>query len=126
MSPIEHEWHIVGQRIARDLRPVASTDELWLRIQTIWNTLPQTDIISFHAEIVKVEIGGVAIYRHFGEFRRAKSYCHLYGDQGQRQAYIAPFHDEFRGPRSDYVRQVALETTTTTSHQWKDFQPMAY
>ncbi|GFY24527.1 uncharacterized protein TNCV_1015731 [Trichonephila clavipes] len=44
MSPFEHEWDIVGRRIARDLRPVASTDELWLRIQTIWNTLPQTDI----------------------------------------------------------------------------------
>ncbi|GFV05571.1 hypothetical protein TNCV_227821 [Trichonephila clavipes] len=44
MSPIEHEWDIVGRRIARDLRPVASTDELWLRIQTIWNTLPQTGV----------------------------------------------------------------------------------
>ncbi|GFV32814.1 transposable element Tc1 transposase [Trichonephila clavipes] len=45
MSPIEHEWDIVvGGRLARDLRPVVSTDELWLRIQTIWNTLPQADI----------------------------------------------------------------------------------
>ncbi|GFT92600.1 transposable element Tc1 transposase [Trichonephila clavipes] len=44
LSPIEHVWDIVGWRLARDLRPVASTDELWLRIQTIWNTLPQTDI----------------------------------------------------------------------------------
>ncbi|GFU42932.1 hypothetical protein TNCV_3140891 [Trichonephila clavipes] len=26
----------------------------------------------------------VAIYRPFGEFRRAKSYCHLYGAQSQR------------------------------------------
>ncbi|GFX48352.1 hypothetical protein TNCV_4613501 [Trichonephila clavipes] len=26
-----------------------------------------------------------------------------------------PCHDEFRGPRSDYVRQVALATTTTTA-----------
>ncbi|GFV85904.1 uncharacterized protein TNCV_1422071 [Trichonephila clavipes] len=26
----------------------------------------------------------------FGEFRRAKSYCHLYGAQGQRQAYLLP------------------------------------
>ncbi|GFW10194.1 hypothetical protein TNCV_1849111 [Trichonephila clavipes] len=42
----------------------------------------------FLAEIVEVEIGGVAIYRPFGEFRRAKSYCHLYGAQGQRQAYF--------------------------------------
>ncbi|GFU75863.1 hypothetical protein TNCV_1653211 [Trichonephila clavipes] len=25
---------------------------------------------------------------------------------------LAPCHDEFRGPRSDYVRQVALATTT--------------
>ncbi|GFW16337.1 hypothetical protein TNCV_4265021 [Trichonephila clavipes] len=32
--------------------------------------------------------GGVAIYRPFGEFRRAKSYCHLYGAQGQQQAYL--------------------------------------
>ncbi|GFW45100.1 hypothetical protein TNCV_716021 [Trichonephila clavipes] len=40
----------------------------------------------FNAEIVEVEIGGVAIYHRFGEFRRAKSYSHLYGAQGQRQA----------------------------------------
>ncbi|GFX72809.1 hypothetical protein TNCV_4064041 [Trichonephila clavipes] len=34
--------------------------------------------------------GRVAIYRLFGEFRRAKSYCHLYGAQGQRQVYFLP------------------------------------
>ncbi|GFV97120.1 uncharacterized protein LOC103524116 [Trichonephila clavipes] len=44
----------------------------------------------FHAEIVELEIGGVAIYRPLGKFRRAKSYCHLYGAQGQRQAYFQP------------------------------------
>ncbi|GFW49163.1 hypothetical protein TNCV_332561 [Trichonephila clavipes] len=43
---------------------------------------------SYHAEVVEVEIGGVAIYRPFGEFRRTKSYCHLYGAQSQRQAYL--------------------------------------
>ncbi|GFV54701.1 uncharacterized protein TNCV_3844201 [Trichonephila clavipes] len=43
--------------------------------------------LQFHVEIVEVEIGGVAICP-FGEFRRAKSYCHLYGAQGQRQAYL--------------------------------------
>ncbi|GFT20931.1 hypothetical protein TNCV_3130851 [Trichonephila clavipes] len=32
--------------------------------------------------------GGVAIYHPFGEFRRAKLYCHLYGAQGQRQTYL--------------------------------------
>ncbi|GFW85981.1 uncharacterized protein TNCV_1967891 [Trichonephila clavipes] len=42
------------------------------------------------SKIVEVEIGAVTIYRPFGEFRRANSYCHLYGAQGlgQRQAYF--------------------------------------
>ncbi|GFW06043.1 uncharacterized protein TNCV_4478371 [Trichonephila clavipes] len=44
--------------------------------------------LQFHAKIVNVEIGGVAIYRPFGEFHRANSYWHLYGGQGQRQAYF--------------------------------------
>ncbi|GFX48330.1 DNA-directed RNA polymerase subunit alpha [Trichonephila clavipes] len=43
---------------------------------------------SFHAEIVEVEIGGIALYRPFREFRQANSYCHLYGAQVQRQAYF--------------------------------------
>ncbi|GFX12879.1 uncharacterized protein TNCV_1976171 [Trichonephila clavipes] len=43
-------------------------------------------LLQFHAKIVEVEIGGVAIYRPFGEFRQANSYCHLYG--AQRQAYF--------------------------------------
>ncbi|GFX53186.1 uncharacterized protein TNCV_361811 [Trichonephila clavipes] len=42
----------------------------------------------FHANIVEVDVGGDAIYRPFGEFRRANSYCHLYGVQGQRQAFF--------------------------------------
>ncbi|GFY11819.1 uncharacterized protein TNCV_1530111 [Trichonephila clavipes] len=46
--------------------------------------------IQFHDKIVEVEISGGAIHRPFGEFLRAKSYCHLYGAQGldQRQAYF--------------------------------------
>ncbi|GFY09472.1 hypothetical protein TNCV_4321511 [Trichonephila clavipes] len=47
-------------------------------------------IKGFHAEIGEVEVGGVAIYRPFGEFRRAKSYGLLYGAQGQRQAFLQP------------------------------------
>ncbi|GFU49398.1 uncharacterized protein TNCV_2161961 [Trichonephila clavipes] len=60
---------------------------LWVesRVQGTGEYFPP---LQFHAEIVEVEIGGVAIYRPFGEFRRAKSYCHLYGAQGQRQAYL--------------------------------------
>ncbi|GFX76634.1 hypothetical protein TNCV_3163521 [Trichonephila clavipes] len=44
----------------------------------------------FHAEIVEAEIDGVAIYRPFKEFLQAITYCHLYGTQGQRQAYFLP------------------------------------
>ncbi|GFV91112.1 transposable element Tcb1 transposase [Trichonephila clavipes] len=44
MSPIEHVWDLVGRRLARDPRPAASKDELLLRIQAIWNSLPQADI----------------------------------------------------------------------------------
>ncbi|GFU38866.1 hypothetical protein TNCV_3539911 [Trichonephila clavipes] len=62
-----------------------------------WNGLTVDDfvvvvfVVGFsHGEIAEVEIGGVAINRSFGEFRRANSYCHLYGaqDLGQRQAYF--------------------------------------
>ncbi|GFY29659.1 uncharacterized protein TNCV_1812391 [Trichonephila clavipes] len=44
--------------------------------------------LQFRVEIVEVVIGCVAIYRTFGEFRRANSFCHLYGGQGQRQVYF--------------------------------------
>ncbi|GFW75743.1 hypothetical protein TNCV_4429261 [Trichonephila clavipes] len=44
MSPIEHVWDLVGWRFARDPRLAASKDELLLRIQAIWNFLPQADI----------------------------------------------------------------------------------
>ncbi|GFW51605.1 uncharacterized protein TNCV_4212811 [Trichonephila clavipes] len=37
-----------------------------------------------HGKIVEVEIGGITIYRPFGEFRRANSYCHLYKPIGTR------------------------------------------
>ncbi|GFY35910.1 uncharacterized protein TNCV_4842821 [Trichonephila clavipes] len=33
------------------------------------------------------------------------------GDRPTTSVLLAPCHDEFRGPRSDFVRQVALTTT---------------
>ncbi|GFW09903.1 transposable element Tc1 transposase [Trichonephila clavipes] len=60
MSPIEHEWDIVGRRLARDLCPVVSTDELWLRIQTIWNTLPQADIQNLFNSIPRRVVAFIA------------------------------------------------------------------
>ncbi|PRD30714.1 UNVERIFIED_CONTAM: Transposable element Tcb2 transposase [Trichonephila clavipes] len=44
MSPFEHVWDLVGQCLARDQRPAASKDEPLLRIQAVWNSLPQADI----------------------------------------------------------------------------------
>ncbi|GFX00827.1 hypothetical protein TNCV_4577941 [Trichonephila clavipes] len=46
------------------------------------------DATKYPLEIVEVEIDGVAIYRPFNEFRRSKSYCHLYAAQVQRQAFF--------------------------------------
>ncbi|GFS67789.1 transposable element Tcb1 transposase [Trichonephila clavipes] len=44
MSPIEHVWDWVVRRLAHSPCPAASKYELLLRIQAIWNFLPQTDI----------------------------------------------------------------------------------
>ncbi|GFW52556.1 hypothetical protein TNCV_404841 [Trichonephila clavipes] len=66
---------------------------------------------SLHAEIVEVEIEVVSpSIVPSGNFAELKSYCHLYGAQGQ-----CPCHDEFRGPRSDYVRQNQVSTVSWCS-----------
>ncbi|GFW61965.1 uncharacterized protein TNCV_4669901 [Trichonephila clavipes] len=40
----EHVWDLVCRRLALDPRPAALKDRLSLRIQAIWNSLPQADI----------------------------------------------------------------------------------
>ncbi|GFX78245.1 uncharacterized protein TNCV_5135921 [Trichonephila clavipes] len=60
--------------------------------------------------------GRVAIYRPFGEVSLSLNRtvtCMVLKANDRRTS--CPCHDEFRGPRSDYVRQVALATTTTKS-----------
>ncbi|GFT00204.1 uncharacterized protein TNCV_462731 [Trichonephila clavipes] len=59
--------------------------------------------------------GRVTIYRPFGEVSLSLNRtvtCMVLKANDRRTS--CPCHDEFRGPRSDYVRQVALATTTTT------------
>ncbi|GFU54261.1 uncharacterized protein TNCV_3619141 [Trichonephila clavipes] len=60
--------------------------------------------------------GRVAIYRPFGEvflsLNRTVT-CMVLMANDRRTS--CPCHDEFRWPRSDYVREVALATTTTTT-----------
>ena len=68
MSPIEYVWDFVDRRLARDPCPVASTDELRIRIPTIWNALPQTDIqnlfdsMSRHIAALIAACGGYTKY----------------------------------------------------------------
>ncbi|GFW81673.1 uncharacterized protein TNCV_2883471 [Trichonephila clavipes] len=60
--------------------------------------------------------GRFAIYRPFGEVSLSLNRtvtCMVLKANDRRTS--CPCHDEFRGPRSDYVRQVALATTTTTT-----------
>ncbi|GFV76901.1 transposable element Tcb2 transposase [Trichonephila clavipes] len=82
LNPIEHVWDMLGRKIAALSHPPSSVTELKRALQEAWNRLiPQLIhhlIASMsHGKIGEVEIGGVAIYRPFGEFHRANSYCHL-------------------------------------------------
>ncbi|GFX02722.1 uncharacterized protein TNCV_2011661 [Trichonephila clavipes] len=59
----------VGPKVLWPESGVQETGEYFLPLQS-------------HGKIGEVEIGGVAIYRLFGEFRRANSYYHPYSAQG--------------------------------------------
>ncbi|GFV45113.1 RNase H domain-containing protein [Trichonephila clavipes] len=71
-------------------------------------------LLVFHAEIVKVEIEvvspSIVPLGNFAELNRTVTRMVLKTNDRR-----TPCHDEFCGPRSDYVRQVALETTTTNT-----------
>ncbi|GFU42278.1 uncharacterized protein TNCV_4554461 [Trichonephila clavipes] len=61
--------------------------------------------------------GRVAIYRPFGEVSLSLNRtvtCMVLKANDRRTS--CPCHDEFRGPRSDYVRQVALATKQQHTH----------
>ncbi|GFW17147.1 secernin-1 [Trichonephila clavipes] len=61
------------------------------------------------AEIVEVEI---EVVRGVSPSLNRTVTCMVLKANDRRTS--CPCHDEFRGPRSDYVRQVASATTTTT------------
>ncbi|GFV31992.1 transposable element Tcb1 transposase [Trichonephila clavipes] len=68
------------------------------------------DFRSLHAEIVEVEIEvvspSIVSSGNFAELNPTVT-CMVLKANGRRTS--CPCHDEFRGPRSDYVRQVASE-----------------
>ncbi|GFT34905.1 uncharacterized protein TNCV_3879001 [Trichonephila clavipes] len=63
------------------VKPVGSK-VLWVESRVL-GTGEYFPPLQFNAKIVEFEIGGVAIYCPFEEFRQANSYCHLYGAQGE-------------------------------------------
>ncbi|GFT58713.1 hypothetical protein TNCV_1360771 [Trichonephila clavipes] len=74
--------------------------------------------MDLHAEIVEVEIEVVSPSTvpsgNFAELNRTVT-CMVLKANDRRTS--CPCHDEFREPRSDYVRQVASENTTTTNNE---------
>ncbi|GFW55635.1 hypothetical protein TNCV_120191 [Trichonephila clavipes] len=81
----------------------------------VWIDMALVDVLSkiwmcLHAEIVEVEIEvvspSIVPSGNFAELNRTVT-CMVLKANDRRTS--CPCHDEFRGPRSDYVRQVALE-----------------
>ncbi|GFV15800.1 hypothetical protein TNCV_987831 [Trichonephila clavipes] len=67
--------------------------------------------LQFHAEIVEVVSPSIGSSGNFTELNCTVTCMVLKANTAG--ILLVPCHDEFRGPRSDYARQVALETTTT-------------
>ncbi|GFV91166.1 hypothetical protein TNCV_896871 [Trichonephila clavipes] len=106
-----HMWsRTVGSLVVRasDSRPegLGSMPPNTLRVHT-----------DLHAEIVEVEIEvvspSIVPSGNFTELNRTVT-CMVLKANDRRTS--CPCHDEFRGPRSDYVRQVALENNNVGSH----------
>ena len=51
MSPIEHVWDFIGQRLARTADGDHNKNELWLQVEEIWNAIPQNYIQSLYDSI---------------------------------------------------------------------------
>ncbi|GFV52139.1 uncharacterized protein TNCV_5070601 [Trichonephila clavipes] len=86
---------------------------LWAesRVQGIGEYFPP---LQFHNKIMEVEIGAVAIYRPFGNFTDLNCTVTCMGLKVNDRCTSSQCHDGFRGPRSDCVKHVLLETTTAT------------
>ncbi|GFV36126.1 zinc finger protein 251 [Trichonephila clavipes] len=66
MSPIEYMWNSVGQHVARDPRPTTSKDEILVRIQTIWDSLPHALIQRLYRCVVyccRITLGHLAPHK---------------------------------------------------------------
>ncbi|GFV32076.1 uncharacterized protein TNCV_4942941 [Trichonephila clavipes] len=106
--------------------PLYDVDSLFIPewSSSLMDSRPSKDLLCFlalfHRDVTFTcrncgggDTGRVAIYCPFGEVSLSLNRtvtCMVLKANDRRTS--CPFHDEFRGPRSDYVRQVALATTT--------------
>ncbi|GFW12845.1 transposable element Tcb2 transposase [Trichonephila clavipes] len=123
MSPIEHVWDIVGRHLARDLSPAASTDELWLRIQTIWNTLPQADIQnlfnSMPRRVAALIAARVAVVVSFPKGRNER--CGLLYDRWRHNISLPPQFRHGTGGEGNILQPPALVVSAAIAQ--KTFGP---
>ncbi|GFV09102.1 transposable element Tc1 transposase, partial [Trichonephila clavipes] len=64
MSPIEHVWYLVGRRP----RHSASKDEILLRMQNIWNSLPQANIQNLFDSTPRRIVALIAARREYTKY----------------------------------------------------------
>ncbi|GFV17835.1 transposable element Tc1 transposase [Trichonephila clavipes] len=118
LNPIENVWDALGRQVAGLNYPPTNKNTLIRALTVEWDKLPQQLLDNVVQSIFTCrncgggDRGRVAIYRPFGEFRRAKIALSiaLVLKANDRRA-SCPCHDEFRGPRSDYVRQKGMKWT---------------
>ncbi|GFT22612.1 transposable element Tcb2 transposase [Trichonephila clavipes] len=130
LNSIEYVWDFLGRRMAARTLPPVTIRELRLALQDEWAAMPQQLIDTLILRMGRRcetclaftcrncgggDRGRVAIYRPFGEVSLSLNRtvtCMVLKANDRRTS--CPCHDEFRGPRSDYVRQViALKTFDT-------------
>ncbi|GFW18797.1 hypothetical protein TNCV_5132501 [Trichonephila clavipes] len=63
-----------------------------------------------------MEVGGVAIYRPFGEFHRTNSYCRLTIDSESRNSEPQP------SDKNDFKVDTPPPLQTSTAHKQEDFE----
>ncbi|GFV01004.1 hypothetical protein TNCV_1078981, partial [Trichonephila clavipes] len=93
-TPLKMFGMLWGRQVAGRNYPPTNKNTLIRAPTEEWDKLPQqlldNVVQNSMPKLWRWRLMVSPIYRTFREFRRANSYCHLYGAQGQRQAYFWP------------------------------------
>ncbi|GFW45634.1 hypothetical protein TNCV_3245721 [Trichonephila clavipes] len=93
--------------------PSSSTPKLWR-----WRSVLSPSIVKNSNLSQRLWQHSFLPFRNFTELNRTVT-CMVLKAKANDRRTSSPCHDKFRGPRSDYVRQVALEITTTVDNLQK-------